>query len=313
MDNSSGKIFALGQTGNKLFQLAYAFTSKNCKELEVGFSSDFANAVELSQFETLSQKLDVKIVCNQSTKYAKKLIHNLCIRFGSKSRPGELNSISRRFLQICYLKVAEDNDFYSQLVIANGSGDIPTVPEFGNYAVLGYMQNANLLRETGARETFGRAIDETIESEKEHDLDIYSNHIVLLQIRLGDYLKDKKIGVCEPSFYSLALKSIDIEIGIEQIHLYSNDPELAISFIPLEFRDRVKIVENNMETPLEVINQMRNYGVYVISNSTFGWWGAYLSRHDNPTVYAPSPWFRQLEEPIGLIPKNWKRIKSSIN
>ncbi len=313
MNTSAGKIFALGQTGNKLFQLAYAFTSNNCKELDVSFSGDFANAVELSQLETLSHKLDVKIISNQSTRYVHKLIHNLCIRFGSKSRSRIFNSITRRVLQVCYLKFAKDNDLYPQLVIANGSGDIPTVQAYGNYAVLGYIQNANILRATGVKEAFGRAIDETLGSESDDGQNCYSDHTVLLQIRLGDYLKDKKIGVCNPDYYSSALNSIDVEIGIEQIHLYSNQPELAISYIPLEFRGMIKIVGDDADTPLEVINQMRNYCVYVISNSTFGWWGAYLSRHGNPIVYAPAPWFRQLEEPIGLIPENWKRIQSSIN
>lgn len=311
MSTSSGKILALGQTGNKLFQLAYAFTSQTCKELHVSFPSDSTNALELSQLESLSRKLEVKIVCYQSTKRIQKLIHNTCIRFSSKSRPGQLDSVTRQVLQFLYLIFAEDKDKFPCLVIANGTGDVPTVPESRNYAVLGYVQNANLLRGVGAKEAFGRAIDEVVKGGDNRDVDFYSDHTVLLQIRLGDYLKDKKIGVCDPEYYSLALRSIEIEIGIEQIHLYSNEPELALGLVPLELKGKVKIVGTGTETPLEIINQMRSYSCYIISNSTFGWWGAYLSRHENPIVYVPDPWFRKLEEPIGLIPQNWRRVDAS--
>lgn len=313
MNTNSGKIFALGQTGNKLFQLAFAFTTKGCDALDITFSRNGKNLAESVQLESLANKLGVKLVCDSNTKRTSEVIHNLCIRFSSKNRPGVINSAIRKFLQICYFKLAQDSQIYSQLILTDGSGNLPTVPESPNYAVLGYVQNANLLRDVDKKEAFTRAIEETTASGKLHDEAIYSDKTVLLQIRLGDYLKDKKIGVCQPEYYALALETLDVQFGIEHIHLYSNDSELAMKYIPDKFRGKVKIVGHETETPLQTINQMRSYSKYVISNSTFGWWGAFLSKHTNPMVYAPDPWFGKLEEPIGLIPKTWKRIPSALN
>jgi len=313
VSTNSGKIFALGQTGNKLFQLAFAFTTNGCDILDMTFSSSGRNLAESEQLESLANKLDIKLVCNRNTKRTSNVFHSLCIRFSSKNRPGVTNSAIRKFLEICYFYLVRDSQNYSQLILSNGSGNLPTVPKLPNYAVIGYVQNANLFRDIDKKEEFTRAIEETTVSGKSNEEAIYSDQTVLLQIRLGDYLKDKKIGVCQPEYYSLALKTLDEQFGIEHIHLYSNDPELAMKYIPDEFRGTVKIVGNGTETPLETINQMRKYSKYVISNSTFGWWGAFLSKHPNPLVYAPDPWFRTLEEPIGLIPKTWNRIPSALD
>jgi hypothetical protein len=49
---------------------------------------------------------------------------------------------------------------------------------------------------------------------------------------------------------------------------------------------------------------------YVIANSTFSWWGAYLSRSSNPLIIAPRPWFSKVESPRDLIPDSWLTIET---
>ena len=51
---------------------------------------------------------------------------------------------------------------------------------------------------------------------------------------------------------------------------------------------------------------------FIISNSTYSWWAAFLSLGSNPKVYAPVPWFHDLEVPVGLIPTNWIAVKSGL-
>gem|GEM_PF-2591967 len=48
---------------------------------------------------------------------------------------------------------------------------------------------------------------------------------------------------------------------------------------------------------------------HIIANSSFSWWGAWLSENPHKEVIAPKQWFNALEaDTRDLIPNNWKRI-----
>jgi hypothetical protein len=55
---------------------------------------------------------------------------------------------------------------------------------------------------------------------------------------------------------------------------------------------------------------MRYFSGYVISNSTFAWWAAFLRHNQEVPVYAPDPWFKMINDPKMLIPENWNKVSS---
>jgi len=66
-------------------------------------------------------------------------------------------------------------------------------------------------------------------------------------------------------------------------------------------------IDNSSASTLEAMRFGRGY---VIANSTFSWWGAYLSHTDHAEVIAPDPWFQGMDSPDSLIPRNWQKRNS---
>jgi len=84
---------------------------------------------------------------------------------------------------------------------------------------------------------------------------------------------------------------------------------LARNFLPADLVLPIRLVgQVNNSTALTFEIMRLGYG-YVIANSTFSWWAAYLSRNLNSSVVSPDPWFTGIPEPTYLIPKGWKRIQ----
>ena len=67
----------------------------------------------------------------------------------------------------------------------------------------------------------------------------------------------------------------------------------------------IKIVSEAKTDLVAEFEIMRNGSGYILSNSTFGWWAAFLSKSENTNVVAPRPWFIALEDPSQLIPTTW--------
>ena len=47
----------------------------------------------------------------------------------------------------------------------------------------------------------------------------------------------------------------------------------------------------------------------IISNSTFGWWAAWLNSNESKIVLYPNKWFKFKKIPQNLFPRNWQKIK----
>lgn len=56
------------------------------------------------------------------------------------------------------------------------------------------------------------------------------------------------------------------------------------------------------------LDLMRRCRHQIIANSTLNWWGAWLNRHDEKTVLAPSYWIHDPVEDTDIIPGRWETV-----
>lgn len=139
--------------------------------------------------------------------------------------------------------------------------------------------------------------------------DIRSTNSVCVHIRLGDYLSDpearKTLYVCDTSYYSDALRRAWETLTDPVFYVFTNDVEGTRKVI---FPPEAKVVfipgDNGAIEDLQLMAQCQHY---VIGNSTFGWWGQFLSENKQRQVFAPDRWFRT-DLPADQYEPFWTRI-----
>jgi hypothetical protein len=146
--------------------------------------------------------------------------------------------------------------------------------------------------------------------------EIDSKQTVGIHIRGGDYLKDinRDIGSLSSEYYEKAIEMLEkIKHPKDyKIYIFTDDPDYARSLIgSLNLTLNWKLIVPPPESkPTESMLLMSRTDIRIISNSTFAWWAGYLGP-EKDSVIAPSKWFREKDDPLYLIPENWKICKSS--
>jgi hypothetical protein len=300
-----------GGLGNQLFQLAFILSQSSSNEivLEKNFGLPRLNhqdqpevcSFELPDRVTVSKKTDIKIFVRRVVNFA------LRMAISANRRP---NSIYLRPLQliasaIVSLYLREPRQIISPVGIGYAEIRKSAYPKL----YVGYFQSyvwATAVR----KEMMSLRILEPSRMLLDFKALAVSEKPLIVHVRLGDYVGIESFGIPSRTYYEEAILLQDKNSKINKIWLFSNEPEDAITFIPKIYHDRVRVVPEIGNSSSETLEMMRHGVGYVIGNSTYSWWGAFLSYTENPFVVAPSPWFKGEPSPNDLIPTNWLQIEA---
>jgi len=126
---------------------------------------------------------------------------------------------------------------------------------------------------------------------------------VAIHVRRGDYLNLQHIHPVLPlSYYETAM---DYFSG-EKFTVYSDDIKWCIANFDLLNLD-IEFIKPSQNPVVDLI-RMAGHDKFIIANSSFSWWAAYLSRSE--WVVAPDIWALN-EDPAVIddrLPKEWRRI-----
>jgi hypothetical protein len=134
---------------------------------------------------------------------------------------------------------------------------------------------------------------------------------VMVHVRLGDYTTAHDFGIPSQDYYASAINSFFKENEQINIWLFSNEPIAALNFLPDKAKERVRVIPESTLNSAETLELMRHCFGYIIANSTYSWWGAFLTYNPASKVIAPSPWFKKIADPVDILPPNWITIESN--
>lgn len=157
----------------------------------------------------------------------------------------------------------------------------------------------------------------------QYTLDVYNRikekQIISIQIRRGDYVTHKRyskeIGALDISYYHLAIEEVKKLIQKPSpIHFIIISDDIAWCNKNLKITDNVDFIsqEKNKVGYFSDLWLLTKSNHSIISNSTFSWWGAWLSEKPESIIIAPKNWNRN-KVSTNIVPDRWIQIDNKFS
>jgi len=316
MKNKHSVIISLtGGLGNQLFQLAAGLSLANNDELLICSSFGRPRKSNTGDPELLSFNLPSNVKVLSSTE-APKIISKIAgylLRAGAEPRSYEGSKYFAYFVsRISKIPLGVFLRRNIHPIASKGIGFSNIKTSKKNLLLFGYFQSFKWVERADIKRNL---INITLKKSSE-TLDNFvklsaAEKPLIVHIRLGDYLKESNFGIPSKEYYESGIKTI-VNLGkCESIWLFSDDMQQARKILPDDIGLKVRYIDQVDASTAATFEVMRLGFGYVIANSSFSWWAAYLSKNMNAEVVSPLPWFSGLPEPVDLIPANWFRIRST--
>jgi len=128
------------------------------------------------------------------------------------------------------------------------------------------------------------------------------NDPIALHIRRGDFLINSGNHYNQSlEYYEEALKKFDAD---RQVVIFSDDPDWCME---QELFSSDRFIVSSGNGPYHDLYMMTQCNDFIIANSTYSWWGAWLANRG--TVIAPSKWFGPSNKHLitkDLYPSSWE-------
>jgi hypothetical protein len=139
---------------------------------------------------------------------------------------------------------------------------------------------------------------------------IKNRNSVAIHIRRGDYLNNPKVryihGILGEDYYKKSISYVKKRVKNPLFFIFSDDINLVKNTF-LIFKDK-KYIFIDTKSAFSDLYLMSNCKNFIIANSTFSWWGAWLSKNKHKIVCAPKKWMRAQISISDVVPESWVKI-----
>jgi len=310
-------IYLMGGLGNQLFQVAAGISLSHLRKQNLlidetfgNYRKNYKNQADIRTFENAN--LIAEPLVHKNLKILSRML-GLLIRLslsGDKSSRKKIIERGLKFSLSIILSLSE-----SKLIRIWSASNIgfESIPKSSKSQYLvGYFQTYRFASDPYVYEKLKTLKIESSAIEQ-LSLEAESEKPLILHVRLGDYIQETTFGTLGSDYYRRALTLVFDPKKYLKIWVFSDEIEKAKQLIPKDFDEFVRWFPKTNETSAETLEKMRLGHAYIIGNSTFSWWAAFLSKTPNAPTIAPSPWFQGMDEPNDLIPPQWRRLAREEN
>jgi hypothetical protein len=304
-----------GGLGNQLFQFVFALHRADGSQVLMTRTLGNPSLLQDGNPELCAFDVSKFAQLNPPIRYNwfSKKCANLILRLNSKVIKNKSSLIPSSLLQLLAAQGLRISTHKSEKIIfTRGLGfDFGIAPRKSSEFCIGYFQSHVWATQFG-KKNLERIIKLKNKSEWLTELEKYAHEEkpIVLHLRIGDYANEKHFGRPSNAYYETAVHKLWITGNYNKIWVFSDTPEQAKVELPDWIKEVARWIPKQESPAAETLEAMRYGHAYVISNSTFSWWGAFLSYMENPQVIAPTPWFKDIVEPSDLIPRSWMRFPS---
>jgi hypothetical protein len=289
-----------GGLGNQMFQYAVAYSLSKIKNTELYLDLRYYN----DKYNSLFNKNFVKRKCQLNIFKCKYKIANKKIlkKFKLTNSIYLIRYIKMRFFSLFAPGnfIYETNFIYEKKIFSSKKENI---------YLDGYWQNEKYF--LNFKNDLKKIFTIKLKKKNKKILNFISklndNNAVCINVRRADYLNNNNN--ISKDYYLKSINLILKKFKKVKFYIFSDD----IIWCKKNFKNmniNYQIVDHSYAGKFftNYFFLMTNFKIFVISNSTFSWWAAWLSKYKKTFVIAPKKWFPNSKVHTEIIPDRWIKI-----
>jgi hypothetical protein len=299
-------VVLTGGLGNQLFQLAAGLyvSSPDQLVIEGQLGRPRLNSLKRPDLDSFEFPFNLHYAFSPRASRLSKFSTSILFKISSKSFDSNIIQRFWLFLKSCAQRagvfISNGVGFDSRLV---ANAEVKWI--FGPFHCFRYLDSpevSKIIRPMRPRiyPMWLRDLKEVSKTEKP----------IVLHLRLSDYKDIPELGILTKSYYKTSLTVAMKDFPSSRIWLFTDEEHLALQLLKdLDCKD-MRIINYDSADSAANLEAMRFGECFILSNSTFSWWGATLAYSPNAKIICPENWFKTKENPKDLIPQNWTKVKN---
>jgi hypothetical protein len=303
---NSNRVVLNGGLGNQLFQIASGlYYSKNNMILADGnLGLPYLNSHNKVILESLDFPGKEIFFTNPKKRPLQRQLFRILLVAGTKSIASRsLDFLVKNFTRLTrFLGLTG----ISQVIVCRGVGFTPGIERSHRSIGIGYFQTFRYASEPRVFKVLKASRPKRIGVELQEYLRLAIEfRPIIVHIRLGDYLLEPNFGILPPSYFLEGISLLRKKLPSNPIWFFSDDVSQAKKYFQREELGEVIWISDIDRDPVSTLELMKHGSGYVISNSSYSWWAAFLRSDSEAMVIAPCPWFKIGGTPDSLLPDSW--------